>query len=440
MEKIYVEENQKKKTNNKLSVSVGLSFAVAFMAIVSILFISMSGVTYSLDNVDTLPAKITTENPGMQLIPDETSFGDGNNYDGSSFIVHTYSAQINGSSKPVYCVESAIRYATKELNRGKKIEDEGFIYLLTKLDALEIDASKLTITERPAGSGNLPTATALEYTKYWLTQTAIWMYLGINGDNEPNSITLPDDDTPVYTAAHKNDLYSIKTLRVGELTTLGTITANSNSLFKDFGVNTILDTALRYYGRTDVLNIGLSKASDKFTLVNNDEYLKSDVVTVNFNTEGITAKTADTYKLTLAGAPEGTKVYGINNAQGDPNNGNEELITNLNAVNYKKYQQLYIYVPANKVTGKVEFSLAIDGEYEVVTGYYYEPSQANSAQRVTYIGKYYHTEQAGTDFSVSKAPDTGTDASSILYIIGMIVLLSGLGILYVNIKNQKQYQ
>ncbi len=435
MEKIYIEENQKK--NNKLSVSVGLSFAVAFIAIVSILFVSMSGVTYSIDNVDSLPATITTETAGMELMPNELSpsFASGD-YDESSFAVHTYSAQINGASKPVYCVESAIAYKTATLNKGKRIEDEGFIYLLTKLEALNITANDLTIDERTAGS--LPAATAVEYAKYWITQTAIWMYLGVN--NEPNSITLPGDSTQVYTAGHKNDLYSLKSFQVGRTTSLGTVGAKTNSLYKDFGVNTILDTAIRFHGRQDVLDIGASKASDKFTLVNNDTFLKSDKITINLSTEGITAAAASTYKIKLTGAPEGTKVYGVNNAQGDANNGNEELITNLNAVDYSKYQQLYVYVPADKVTQNVEFTLEVDGDFEVITGYYYEPGTAGSAQRVTHIGKYSYTKNTGVDFSLSPAPDTGTDASSILYIIGMIVLLSGLGILYVNIKNQKQYQ
>ena len=436
MEKIYIEENQKK--NNKLSVSVGLSFAVAFIAIVSILFISMSGVTYSIDNVDSLPATITTEAAGMELMPTSPSFGSGN-YDETSYMVHTYSAQINGSSKPVYCVESAIAYKAASLNKGKRIEDEGFIYLLTKLDALQIDTSKIAF--RNATSGTLSQEDAIKYTRYWLTQTAIWMYLGVN--NEPNSITLPGDSTQVYTAGHKNDLYSIMELQVGRAPSASgyvSVVSGGVSLYKDLGVDTILDTAIRFHGRQDVLDIGASKTSDKFTLVNNDTFLKSDKITINLSTEGITAAAASTYKIKLTGAPEGTKVYGVNNAQGDANNGNEELITNLNAVDYSKYQQLYVYVPADKVTQKVEFTLEVDGDFEVITGYYYEPGTAGSAQRVTHIGKYSYTKNTGVDFSLSPAPDTGTDASSILYIIGMIVLLSGLGILYVNIKNQKQYQ
>ena len=433
MEKIYIEENQKK--NNKLSVSVGLSFAVAFIAIVSILFISMSGVTYSIDNVDSLPESITTEAVGMELMPITPSFASGN-YDESSFVVHYYSAQVSGTSKPVYCVESAIPYKTAELGKGMRIEDEGFIYLLTKLEALNITTDNLEISEKTAGS--LPAADAVKYAKYWITQTAIWMYLGVN--NEPNSITLPGDNTQVYTAAHKNDLYSLKSFRVGRTTFLGTVEAKTASLYRDFGVNTILDTAIRYHGRQDVLNIGVSKASDKFTPVNNDTLLKSDKITINLSTEGITAAAASTYKIILTGAPAGTKVYGVNNAQGDANNGNEELITNYDAVDYSKYQQLYLYVPADKVTEKIEFTLEVDGDFEVITGYYYEPENAGTAQRVTHIGKYSYTKKRGAVFTLTPTPDTGTDASSILYIIGMIVLLSGLGILYVNIKNQKQYQ
>ncbi len=84
MEKIYVEENKKKKMNTRLGISVGLSFAVAFAAIVSILFVSMSGTTYSLDDVTTLPATIKTLAPTNMI--KETTNSD------PQFIVHPYSA------------------------------------------------------------------------------------------------------------------------------------------------------------------------------------------------------------------------------------------------------------------------------------------------------------------------------------------------------------
>ena len=43
----------------------------------------------------------------------------------------------------------------------------------------------------------------------------------------------------------------------------------------------------------------------------------------------------------------------------------------------------------------------------------------------------------GLDFTIVKVPDTATDISGTIYVVGLIVLLSGLGILYINVRKQK---
>ncbi|MBQ6539155.1 MAG: LPXTG cell wall anchor domain-containing protein [Bacilli bacterium] len=421
MEKIYIEENQKKKMSARLTASVGLSFAVAFVAIVSILFISMSGTTYSLPNVDTLPATITTlspaDNPNIRLKPtDSTGAGD--------FAVEPYVATVGSGTKPVYCVESAIMYSAATLKRGQKISDEGFIYLLTKIETLNIDSSKLTTT------GSLTADQAKSYVKSWLGQTAIWMYLGSTG--AANSKTVAGDSTQVYVSTRKSEMYNIKNMQVTDfgLDPKGTITA-ATSFYKDSGMNTILDKAILSHNSGNVLNVSVSGNGNKFTYAN--DRLKSDKITVKIGTSGLISDFSDNYTIKLGNAPKGTQVYGINAS------GKEELIKDLDNVSYSKYQQLYLYVPAKEVKGKVDFTLSVQANFEVYTGYYYEPT-SGTAQRVTTVDKFSHAKVAGMPFNITKAPDTGTDASSIMYIIGMVVLLSGLGILYVNIKNQKQYQ
>ena len=196
-------------------------------------------------------------------------------------------------------------------------------------------------------------------------------------------------------------------------------------------MNTILDKAILSHNSGNVLNVSVSGNGNKFTYAN--DRLKSDKITVKIGTSGLISDFSDNYTIKLGNAPKGTQVYGINAS------GKEELIKDLDNVSYSKYQQLYLYVPAKEVKGKVDFTLSVQANFEVYTGYYYEPT-SGTAQRVTTVDKFSHAKVAGMPFNITKAPDTGTDASSIMYIIGMVVLLSGLGILYVNIKNQKQYQ
>ncbi len=420
MEKIYIEENQKKKKNNHLSVSVGLSFGVAFIAIVSILFVSMSGTTYSLPTVDTLPTKITTLAPTHVIKPTAPAASMGI----ENFSVEPYSAQ--GISHPVYCVESAMGYTPAELSRDGEITDEGFIYLLTKIENLDVG----TVTP----SGSVTADQAKSFVKSWLGQTAIWMYLGSTGAANSKSVFDGDDEPPVpniYIDSNINALTNINALQVNDadLNTLGNITS-STSFYKQTGLDAILTKAIQNHNKSDVLNATITKSSDKFVLTSNN-YLKSDKVTVKIGTSGLISDIDDNYSIVLNNVPTGTKVYGINA------NGKEEEIKDLTKVSYSKYQQFYLYVPADKVTGTVNFTASIKAAFEVYTGYFYK---AAGAQRVTTVDKVAKMKNPGVPFTITRTPDTASNASSIMYIVGMIVLLSGLGILYVNIKNQKQYQ
>ena len=61
MEKIYMENNQnqkQKKTFNMLNVTVGLSFAIAFIAVASILLVVAFKPSYSYEKLDTLPESV----------------------------------------------------------------------------------------------------------------------------------------------------------------------------------------------------------------------------------------------------------------------------------------------------------------------------------------------------------------------------------------------
>ena len=412
MEKIYVEENQKKKKNTRLGISVGLSFAVAFVAIVSILFVGTSGTTYSLDDVTTLPVTLTTIAPTQQVIDASGTFD-----------VKPYSAE--GVSNPIYCVESAQGYEPGiTLTRVKKnggdyvIEDAGFIYLLTKISNMSVKAADVQVT-----NGTVSDADKVKFVNSWLRQTAIWSYLGRTGATGSKDI---------YGPSNASALYAVKELHAGDIGNAVNYlqpTDSTKSFYELVGLNKIVDDAYGYRNSSTLLTIGLTKASDKFTMTKG--YLKSDKINVKYDNTGLISDHADTYSITLSNAPSGTKVYGINSS------GKEELIKDLKNISYSKYKQLYLYVPASGVKGTVKFSMGISGNFEVYTGYYYENG---NAQRVTTVDKVRMVRNSGEDFTLTKAPDTASNASRIMYIIGMVVLLSGLGILYVNIKNQKQYQ
>ena len=83
-------------------------------------------------------------------------------------------------------------------------------------------------------------------------------------------------------------------------------------------------------------------------------------------------------------------------------------------------------------------TLGATGIFKKYGGYYYA-SADKTAQRVTTIGIDSEIKSSGTDLALTITEDTALDVSQSIYFIGLIVLLSGLGILYANVKKQKEY-
>lgn len=421
MEKIYIEEKQKNNKKLHLSISVGLSFAVAFVAMFSILFISLSGTSYAAPSVTTLPTSFTTKTTEFAVVDYN---GDDGYYDTPIFTAENVDS-------PVFCVESAREFANNTLyTRDGEINDEGFIYLLSKLSALDVKDADIV-----AGS-TLDTSIGLsksQIVKSWIKQTAIWAYLGRAGGIY--SSTASD----IYkNAGVVNDLASKASVKFyAEDASIDPVIlsiADSSKIYAKYGVANIINTALSYKFSTTVLTVKATKASGNFGEPEGG-YMKSPEVTVNVNATGGITTNPTTYSVSLGNAPEGTKVKGVKS------NGQEVELSasDLNAVSISAYQGLYVYVPANKVTETVTFSLTIKANFKVYTGYYYKTQNSND-QRIITIDLVDKPKSSSVEFTLTPTPDTGVNVSKLMYIVGMIVLLSGLGILYVNIKNQKQYQ
>jgi hypothetical protein len=415
MEKIYVEENQKNNKRMHLSVSVGLSFVVAFVAMLSILFVSLGGTTFALGDVTTLPSDFTTETDEFYIDTGSSTFG------APIFTAHNVDT-------PIFCVESAIEYATEQKYiRNGEIVDEGFIYLLSKLSALDVKDSDISgaydTTDNPYSKADV--------VKTWIQQTAIWAYLGrTSTGTEASKMAAEYKNSNVVTTLAA--INSISLMYVPTNENLGTLSISGSTFYNKYGVSNIINTAISYKGSSTLLTVTATKASDKFTEQN--DYMKSDKVNISINATGGIAEAQDKYSVTLGNAPAGTKVYGVKS------NGTEEQLTSLTNISYATYKSLYVYVPTSAITETVNFSLSVKGNFEVYTGYYYIPDASAAGQRIITIDKVVKPKSSSVEFTITKSEDTGSNASKIMYIVGMIVLLSGLGILYVNIKNQKQYQ
>lgn len=426
MEKIYVDQNQqqrKQKRNkklNSLNISLGLSFAVAFIAIASILFVSLSGTSYAADDTETLPEKLTTLSPGEDDIVNTPGF----TTSGASEVTLYRAEDAEHNTHYVYCLESAIGYLPgAEMNRSGVIDDYGFIYLTSKLDKITVPTTDFGgITERQA-----------TIIKYWIEQTAIWAYLGKTAPTDPTNHAAWTGGT-YYTAAQ-----AVKSLttQAGTYVTTG----NTTPYYEKYGVVEIINKALTYHTNgLDPLTLNINKASGGFSLVNGDKYLRSPKLTVSYSPgQDNISSVQDEYELSVVGAPEGSYVEGVN-GQGKVVTLKDSDLKNLKLSEYKEF---YVVVPKDKVTNTTKrFSVIAKGKFEVLTGFYYTGSlDGDDAQTITTLKKIVQDKDSQITLEVVYTPDvpnTSISVSQSIYLIGLIVLLSGLGILYVNVRKQQK--
>ena len=163
--------------------------------------------------------------------------------------------------------------------------------------------------------------------------------------------------------------------------------------------------------------------ADDITVTSDEKYYQSSEISVSADPSD--SNSFHGYMVKLEEAPEGTIVV-------DPNG---EEIKDLN--NFSGSSKFYIRVPINKVTEEnktVKFS--VTGSFSSYEGHYYKDDNG-VAQTVSTVYQVNSNFQTGAEFTLNytpEVPDTGLSTAQTVYFIGLIVLLSGLGIIYANVK------
>ena len=439
MEQIYVENNKKNKKPKILNVTIGLSFAVAFVAILSIVLISMSGSSYSLTAVE-FPEKITTVESGYQYVGFGSGVVENDLTQPAKWTYRNPYMQGTAGSKTydLLCLESEKGYDLDILytNQKKLVDDPGFVYLSAKLQ------NDTTLNSAPQAA------------KAWIKQQATWLYYGIvnNSDTTNNSAT--------YRASGaKNDLKGVtcvvgfdagmtaKTTVAKCCTATPTDTGtdgkncayDADGIFAKYHVDEWIEDAVSYHSTGwPALTVSVTKENSDFKLTNDKKYYTSSPIAVSISADdshGLT-EALDDYKFSLSSdAPKGTKIMAW-----DEDANKLVDVTGKETLSYSKYKTLRVYVPSNAETGTYNFGLAVTGTIQQYTGYYYKASGHDDLQQLTTVDVVNKTSTGEAQFSVQIVPDTATNLSKTIYIIGLIVLISGLGILYVNVKKQKRFE
>lgn len=374
-----------RRRKERINVGVLFSFVFSMLAVLSlslygIVNVQQSKVSYAaptsvLDN-DSFTFYVR---PDVDLRVYQTSLAD-------SFRVPMYYAD-SSYTIPVYCVEEQAPVDSNvTYNKNNSIVDYGLLYLLnnTAVNGVKV----------------LPNGVSNAYTETAVTQLAIWLY-----QHEVGAENSTISDT---------DLNIIKNSQVIRYVENGTTEQNISvpNLYTTY----IQPLVAKARSASSVKELEIVKENDDLVL--NGDWYSTSLIGVNSNSDGFLS-----YDVSVNGI-EGVRVV---DAQG-----NEMTTTELPLD--KKFKVL---IPkASVTTTSQNLSIGVKGKFNGLDGKYYTGvSRTGSALQkvVTVTGNIVYVEK-GTSIEVVGAPDTAKNAIQILYFIGLIILLSGVGIIYANAK------
>ena len=402
------DEEKRKKRTFRSSISVMMSFVLAFVTMVSV-------IAYSFDKISfALPAETTSEFP--DTIKTGTESSDDMVVKGKTATtqIRLHTATVNGKTEYVYCIEADLGIgANTDYKKDKKIEDNGLLFLLTYLTG-----SNYSIVD---SSGNDLTSENGKKAAGWIKQTAIWVY-----QHEVGAVHNTGDgffdDAAIEKVRHETILYLLSS-GVDQTSILNTGTTPIYDSCKVNGktINELIADAKKIHNGTLSWNsdftLNVQKKSDTISLSSDKKYYQSDVITVSGNAGFLG------FEVSVESDVTGVQIVDLS--------GNE--ITDLD--NLSAGTQFVVRVPKDKVSdSKKTIKIQITGAFKgnVAYRYFYEDMQS-----VAYTGDYVKHEVKGTDIEIVPIPDTASSAAQSIYLVGLIILLTGVGIIYANIKPRK---
>lgn len=286
--------------------------------------------------------------------------------------------------KKVFCYDRKINYnpATKVYTKTAEEVDYPVVYIISHAMDYYKQLDSTGVTEQNQ-----------KYEMSWMTQIAIWVYQNADNFASINSITpniFKETEGTVY-SARANKLFE----QALQLVTAAKSAANPASDAK--------------------LNVN---SSNEYSVDEDNKTVKTNVITVD-------KTNIKSYKLDTSKAPSGTKVYSENGTE----------ITDLGNITVDKF---YLVFPIDNVDNYTyDFNLGISTDnYVYYKGYKYTNTEGN--QPLVIVAPDNKTLNASLNLKGSHVEDTASSIANSIYFVGFLILITGIGIIYANVKTKKE--
>ena len=394
MEKIYMHDNQKQKIRRarKRGSSV-TAVLVAVVAVAALIAVGFGQISFAIPEEG-----VTLGNEFISAEPDVATMIYGEN---SRFGVNQL---LTKDGKPVFCIERDITYkGDLKYVKSERVLDSGLLYLMSNIypNKKIMDGA----TELPLG------------VQVWLSQSAVWIYASINGYENNTEMTADVmEKILLETQLYDKDMNVVAKIDDDD------IAAGHSSLMGKYGIFKLLQDAQKL-GTAPSNSLNVTKKSEGVSMTSDGKFYQTDYIEVVGTVLSESIGTFNGYELKTKNAPEGTMII--------DKDGNEiKDVTNL-----APGTKFAFKIPVEKVTEeKKKIEVNVLGSFDSYAADIYV---ADTSQTVTSVSKVNNNLSVPLDVDLNytpTGPDTALDNSATLYIIGLILLLSGLGIFYTSAK------
>lgn len=290
-------------------------------------------------------------------------------------------------TKFVYCYERTKETAQSDYASGTLLTNPGLVYLLNKIE----------------------TTTVFEENKYadhWIKQVALWIYI-----DEEKLLQTKNYTTEELTEIQKVTKVYITNKQAYERSVPETATNLYNEYIKKW-----IDEAKKF--NSDYLTIQLDKTiSVKET--SDKKFYETDKIEVS----SAVASLLKNYEVSLSGISDAFIV----DAEKKKIEGTIEA-----------GKEFYIRIPVDKISGEVQkLNVVIKGNFNLKNGAVYSASDSN-LQRVAALTDGLASFPISRTIQFTGAPSTGINMGPVIYFIGSVILLCGIGIIFVNTNPAKK--
>lgn len=294
------------------------------------------------------------------------------------------------------------------LTKDKRL-DYGFTHILVKQDSIytkDTYTRKFQNNQAPVAADSSFNAISKTMVNTWITQMAIWGYQGSISSSELNNGLLAykafsGDRTLEY------ELFSDAAFTSG---------LSAKALWDTYVVSEINGAkelnAKSPYDATMSINV-----DGDWTKIDGTDNVKSGLISTS-----ISSGNTGTYSLTFDNAPEGTKVY--------TEDGKE--VTDLKSIPVSS--KIYLVVPKSDKKEDYKFSVKANSTITYNAPYLYV-DKVGGHQPSILVGP--ESKDLSASIEMTLAPDTALSVSNSIYFLGFLILISGVFVIYANVKTKE---